>query len=120
MDDLTLVRRLYRGRFAQKLAQELRRMSAEVQTAGHAGTITVKIDVKPAARETGDSEKRFLVAFNRKMPQGRAFETVMYMNDDGELQDAPPGQTVMEFRAVEPNEGTVREVGGTPPVVREA
>lgn len=83
------LRRIGRGKFADKLAEDLARLTAEVQETQRPGVLAIGIRVAPAAKGgalviEGKSEI--------KLPKAEPFDTLMWASDDGQLVDHDPRQ----------------------------
>lgn len=84
------LQRIGRGKFADKLADQLQQLTAEVQETQRAGTLVIAIRVAPAAKGGA------LVIEGKsdiKLPKTDALDTLMWADDDGSLVDHDPRQS---------------------------
>lgn len=84
------LRRIGRGKFADKLADDLQRLTTEVQETQRAGSLVIAIRIAPAAKGGA------LVIEGKsdiKLPKTEPLDTLMWAGDDGELVDHDPRQT---------------------------
>lgn len=95
-----VVRELAGGTVLDEATQELSRLVAAVISTRKAGSMTLKIDVKP----NGEISVKATGAVTAKVPKGEVGETIFFakVNEDGEatLTRDDPRQIKMELRRV--------------------
>src|SRR4051812_30969775 len=79
------------GDLVAELTEELRGLVAQIRTNGGAGELTLKLRVKRASKGAGNT----LVIVDDvkvKLPKVTDNETILFANDDGDLQRSDPRQ----------------------------
>lgn len=98
MTQLSLIRQ---GGLLADVDEALRELVRTVCYMGKAGTVTVKISVKPA---TKNSRSNVIISdeISLKTPSLPTPETILFSTDDGELCESDPRQRNLDFGKVEP------------------
>ena len=91
MTQLSLIRQ---GGLLADVDEALRELVRTVCYMGKAGTVTVKISVKPATKNSDE--------ISLKTPSLPTPETILFSTDDGELCESDPRQRNLDFGKVEP------------------
>lgn len=105
MTQLALIRQ---GGLLEDIDEALRELNRCVGFIGKGGTLTIKISVKPATKNSGSS---VIVSdeVNLKTPKLPTAETILFATDDGDLCESDPRQRKLNFDKVEPTEEPVAE-----------
>ena len=106
MTQLALIRQ---GGLLEDIDEALRELNRCVGFIGKGGTLTIKISVKPATKNSGSS---VIVSdeLNLKTPKLPTAETILFATDDGDLCESDPRQRKLNFDKVEPaDEPTTEE-----------
>lgn len=105
MSQLSLIRQ---GGLLADIEGALSECVREVCVKGKGGTVTVKIAVKPATKNSSStvviSDEVVL-----KAPKLPTAETILFATDDGDLCESDPRQRKLNFDQVEPTEEPVAE-----------
>ena len=96
------------GGLLEDIDEALRELNRCVGFIGKSGTLTIKISVKPATKNSGSS---VIVSdeVNLKTPKLPTAETILFATDDGDLCESDPRQRKLNFDKVEPTEEPVAE-----------
>ena len=105
MTQLALIRQ---GGLLEDIDEALRELNRCVGFIGKSGTLTIKISVKPATKNSGSS---VIVSdeVNLKTPKLPTAETILFATDDGMLCDSDPRQRKLDFGKVEVVDDSPRE-----------
>lgn len=97
MTQLALIRQ---GGLLEDIDEALRELNRCVGFIGKGGTLTIKISVKPATKNSGSS---VIVSdeVNLKTPKLPTAETILFATDDGDLCESDPRQRKLNFDKVE-------------------
>nr|DAE24827.1 MAG TPA: hypothetical protein [Myoviridae sp. cteBs22] len=97
MSQLSLIRQ---GGLAADIEQALSECVRQVCYLGKGGSVTIKISVKPATKNSGSS---VIVSdeVNLKTPKLPTAETILFATDDGDLCESDPRQRKLNFDKVE-------------------
>lgn len=97
MTQLALIRQ---GGLLEDIDEALRELNRYVGVIGKGGTLTIKISVKPATKNSGSS---VIVSddINLKTPKMPTAETILFATDDGDLCESDPRQRKLNFDKVE-------------------
>jgi hypothetical protein len=88
-----------RGALHGELSEQLHELLQAVKETGKAGALTVRIDIKPAAK--GNAEQVVVSDTSSvKKPQAARPESVFFLDDDGNLSRSDPRQTELPLREV--------------------
>ena len=105
MTQLALIRQ---GGLLEDIDEALRELNRCVGYIGKGGTLTIKISVKPATKNSGSS---VIVSddINLKTPKMPTAETSLFATDDGDLCESDPRQRKLNFDKVETTEEPAAE-----------
>lgn len=117
MDALSILMRLGGGRLLEELTDALQRVSDEVVETGSAGSVTLKLAVKPLGRQ-GDVEIAVEETVSMSPPK-RPPHAVMFYAVGGALHADDPRQTRLPFRDVANPNAEDRDVEMAAPATRE-
>ena len=112
MTQLALIRQ---GGLLEDIDEALRELNRCVGIIGKGGTLTIKISVKPATKNSGSSVivSDDINLKTPKMPTAetifRSAETILFATDDGYLCESDPRQRKLNFDKVEPTEEPAAE-----------
>jgi hypothetical protein len=118
MDALAIIMRLGGGRLLEELGDALQKVSDEVVETGQAGSITVKLAVKPLGR-VGDVEVAIEETISVSPPK-RPGHAVIFYAVDGALHLEDVRQSKLPFRTVESSaSAAARDTEAAPLAARE-
>jgi hypothetical protein len=105
MSQLSLIRQ---GGLAADIEQALSECVRQVCYLGKGGSVTIKISVKPA---TKNSNSNVIIGdeITLKTPKPQTAETILFSTDDGMLCDSDPRQRKLDFGKVEVVDDSPRE-----------
>ena len=105
MSQLSLIRQ---GGLAADIEQALSECVSQVCYLGKGGSVTIKISVKPA---TKNSNSNVIIGdeITLKTPKPQTAETILFSTDDGMLCDSDPRQRKLDFGKVEVVDDSPRE-----------
>jgi hypothetical protein len=117
MDPLSVMRQIGGGYVLQELAEKLAQTGAAVLSTGQAGSVTLKLAIKPL-KEGGGIAVIIEESITQSMPKKPARGAVMFVHD-GELHRVDPRQEPLpEFRVVAQTDGSVQHVDQTSGEIR--
>lgn len=90
-----VLRQLDRGRVHARASQELGELIQAFHETGKAGSITLKIDIKPASENDSDMAK-VEATISTKLPKPGHAPTLMYVDDEFRLTRRDPRQMDLE------------------------
>lgn len=97
------------GQFLGELTDELYAIVRQVQETRKAGSLTIKLNVKPTAKDVVSVAADFT---SKKPEEGRP-ETTFFVGNDGSLLRKDPKQPDLPLREVPmPDRGELRTIGG--------
>ena len=91
MDSIEIIERLGGGHFADRLAEELLRVSEEVTATGRKGGVTVTFDLECPDNSVADRIVSVSTSFKARLPQRHAAATGFYYYD-GDYHRSPKSQ----------------------------
>lgn len=105
MSQLSLIRQ---GGLAADIEQALSECVRQVCYLGKGGSVTIKISVKPA---TKNSNSNVIIGdeITLKTPKPQTAETILFSTDDGDLCESDPRQRKLNFDKVETTEEPAAE-----------
>lgn len=98
------VQNLRDGRAHAELSAQLSELITAVRETGKTGSITLKIDVKPATRGSGVDKVKIIDTVTAKAPKPDRGEDFFYLTDDNALSRNHPRQHNLDLRDVSPSQ----------------
>jgi hypothetical protein len=99
-----ILREIAGGELVDELGDSIRDLNTAIEAAQKGGSITLKIDIKPAGRGSGALEVSYNIT--TKKPQLAARASIMFGTPEGDLLATDPRQQQLDLKSVSSDQPT--------------